>query len=122
MDIIFVKVGKAIDWMEIDTDDENNKDFMDQVIEPFLDLTINAKTDSKTASTKFNFQDKKGKKYSENVKNLVSGGMKVYYGDSDTQPNLTIFLPDRAEGMAESLVDCIVDYIWDKQHPTQQAA
>lgn len=122
-DIIFVKIGKFVDWIEIDIDDPDEVDFMQTVVEPFLDLSIR-KDDKGVANQKFHFSDKSGSQYNTTIRALVTGGMKVYYHDADIKPNLTPFLSERKAGLVNNLLDEISEYMYDmevaKQQNTQQ--
>lgn len=114
MNIVFVKVGKAVDWFEID-DTPESQEYLQDVVEPFLDLSVATKGNNGIAKKLLYWEDSNGNKYSASVKELVSGAIKLYYSDSPTPPNLTPFESDRRIGMATDLFVSVADFIYDYQ-------
>lgn len=105
-DLLFLKIGSKFDWMEIDVSDESSAEYMETVIEPFLDMAVSVKGNERLGRTRFQCEDNNGKSYFVTVKDLVNNaGLKVYYHDSETKPNLTPFVDSRAEGMLQSLLE-----------------
>lgn len=116
MDIIFVKVGKAVDWFENDSSTEEGQNYMFSVVEPFLDLAIDGRTNTKTSRTKLSFKDNAGKQYNVSIGELLkNSGIKVYYEDYGTPPNLTPFIPERVPGLAENLFLEVAEFMYDRQ-------
>lgn len=120
--IVFVKIGKAVDWVEIDVSQPENVNYMFDVVEPFLDFVVDTPENKKLASTKLECVDDAGTKYTPTVRELIGGAMKVYYGDSDQQPNLTPLLPDRTAGLATDLLDQIAEFVFEHTPTNKQVA
>lgn len=120
-DLLFLKIGSKFDWIEVDVEDESGAEYMETVIEPFLDMAVSVKGNEKLGRTKFQCEDNSGKSYFVTVKDLVNNaGLKVYYHDADTQPNLTPFIDSRAEGMLQSLLEEIDVFVL--KHSNKEAA
>lgn len=108
-DLVLCKFGQNYDFEEIDTE----CDYVVDVLEPFLDLSIDK--GNKLAKKKLDFSDKDGKHYSEKVSDILNGGLKIYYHDKPLRFDPMKFPGVRKEGLLNALLDEVDVFVFENK-------